>query len=103
MKTLDEVYAIAETLNEEAHELAWDSWIAADEAEESDDEDADVTAEELREDASLEQAEYFRNGYYELGSEDQEAIKHWLTADESFKDEFSSWFGYTEFEEEFGS
>ena len=39
MKTLDEVWALAESLNEEAHSDAWDSWIAADMLEDSDEEE----------------------------------------------------------------
>lgn len=101
MKTLEEVWDIIESLNEDAHSDAWDSWIAADEMEESD-EDSDVTAEQLREEASDEQAGYFRQGYWALSEEDQEAIRHWLKDDEIFKDQFSSWFGYTAFEDEFG-
>ena len=102
MKNLDEAWAIIESLNEEAHSMAWDSWIAADEMEESDDEDSDITAEQLREDASLEQAEYFRDEYWTLGDEDRELINHWLTVDESFKEQFKDWFGHEEFDEEFG-
>jgi hypothetical protein len=101
MKTLDEVFNIIENLNEEAHSMAWDSWIEADEAEESDDEDASVTAEELREDASMEQAGYFRDMYYELDEDDIEAVEYWLSKDESFKEQFRDWFGRDEFDEEF--
>ena len=101
MKTLEEVWELIESLNEEAHSDAWDSWVEADEAEDSDEDDGDVTAEQLREDASLEQAEYFRHSYWELSVLDQEAIKYWLNEDESFKDDFSTWFGYESFENEF--
>ena len=101
MKTLDEVWSLAESLNEDAHSEAWDSWIAADEMEDSDEEDSDVTAEQLREEASDEQAGYFRDSYWDLSEEDQTAIRHWLKEDESFRDQFSTWFGYDAFEEEF--
>jgi len=100
MKTLDEVFELVEGLNEEAHSDAWDSWIEADEMADSDDEDADVKAEEMREDASDEQAGYFRQAFWALSEEDQEAIKHWLQ-DESFKDQFRDWFGRDAFDEEF--
>ena len=101
MKTLDEVWALAESLNEEAHSDAWDSWIAADEMEESEEDEDGTSAEQLREEASDEQAGYFRQGYWALSEQDQEAIEHWLKEDESFRDEFSTWFGYDAFEEEF--
>ena len=101
MKTLDEVWALAESLNEEAHSDAWDSWIAADEMEESEEDEDGTSAEQLREEASDEQAGYFRQGYWALSEQDQAAIEHWLKQDESFKDEFSSWFGSDAFEEEF--
>jgi len=101
MKTLNEVWALAESLNEEAHSDAWDSWIAADEMEESEEDEDGTSAEQLREEASDEQAGYFRDYYWDLNAEDQTAIKHWLKEDESFRDQFSTWFGYDAFEEEF--
>ena len=102
MQTLAEVWELIDTLNEQAHTDAWESWVAADEMEASDDEDSEETAEQLREEASNEQAKYFRESYWNLEEEDQAAIKHWLKQDESFQDEFRSWFGYDDFEEEFG-
>jgi len=101
MKTLAEAWELIDYLNEQAHSDAWESWEAADEMEESDDEDSGETAEQLREEASNEQAGYFRDSYEMLDEEDQEAIKHWLKEDESFKDQFATWFGYNYFEEEF--
>ena len=101
MKTLDEVWALAESLNEEAHSDAWDSWIAADEMEESEEDEDGSSAEQLREEASDEQAGYFRQGYWALSEQDREAIEYWLKKDESFRDQFSTWFGYDAFEEEF--
>ena len=100
-KTLDEAWALAESLNEEAHSLSWDSWIAADKMEDSDEEDGDVTAEQMREDASLEQAEYFRDEFWNLNDEDREAINHWLKEDESFREQFRDWFGHEEFDDEY--
>ena len=101
MKTLEEVWSLAESLNEEAHSDAWDSWIAADEMEESEEDEDGTSAEQLREEASDEQAGYFRQGYWALSEQDQEAIEYWLKKDESFRDQFSTWFGYDAFEEEF--
>ena len=102
MKTLDEVWSLAESLNEDAHSQAWDSWIAADAMEDDEDDEDGTTAEQLREEASDAQAGYFRDYYWDLSEEDQTAIKHWLREDESFRDQFSTWFGYDAFEEEFG-
>jgi hypothetical protein len=101
MKTLDEVWGLVESLNEEAHSMAWDSWTAADEMAESDEEDSDVTAEQMREDASLEQAEYFRDEVWQLNEVDHGAIKHWLKTDESFREQFRDWYGHDEFDEEY--
>jgi len=101
MKTLDEVFDIIESLNDEAHSDAWDSWIAADEMAESDDDESYEKAESMREAASDEQAEYFRDGYYCLSEEDQKAIQHWLSKDETFQEQFRDWFGHDEFDEEF--
>ena len=102
MKTLDEIFDIIESLNDEAHSDAWDSWVAADEMAENDDDESYEMAENMREEASDEQAEYFRDAYYSLEEEDQEAIKHWLKEDESFKEQLQDWFGHEEFDEEFG-
>lgn len=101
MKSLNDVISLVESLNDEAHALAWDTWIAADELEDSEDEDDWAAAESMRDEASLEQAGYFRDLYNELDSADQAAIKHWLAEDESFKEEFSMWFGEQEFKDEF--
>jgi len=102
MKTLDEAWQIIEAVNEEAHEQSWDSWIAADEMADSDEDEDGTTAEQMREDASLEQAEYFRNGLWDLSAEDREAVDHWLQADESFREQFRDWFGHDEFDDEYG-
>ena len=103
MKTLEEAWNLIESLNEEAHGLAWDIWVAADELNESEDEDDWTTAEEMREEASIEQAGYFRDLYYDLDEEDQEAIKVYLKEDDSFREEFSMWFGEEEFNNEFST
>ena len=103
MKTLDEVVLIVENLNEEAHEEAWDSWVAADELEESSEDDDDmVKVEEMREEASDEQAGYFRDGFDDLDENDRAAIMHWLVTDSDFKEQFKSYFGYEAFEDIFG-
>jgi hypothetical protein len=99
MKTLEQVYEIVETLNEEAHQDAWDSWMSADEAEQN---DSDL-AEELREEASQEQATYFREGFYHLDDSDRDAVIHWLKHDDDFAEQFRDWFGHEEYDDEFDS
>jgi hypothetical protein len=102
MKTLDEAFELIEALNEEAHGMAWDTWIEADELEESDDEDDWSKAEGKREEASDEQAGYFRDEFDGLDDEDREAVHHWLDEDESFREQFRDWYGRDEFDDEYG-
>lgn len=103
MKTLEEVIDLTETMNEEAHQASFDTWLAADELMESDDEADWETAEEMREDASAEQASFFRESYWELEDEDREAINYWLEEDNDFREQFAMWFGEEEFINEFES
>ena len=100
--TVDEAYRIIENLNEEAHSLSWDTWIAADVMEESDFEDSDMTAEEMREDASAEQASYFRENFVDLKEEERLAVEHYIKTDKEFQEQFKDWYGWDEFEEEYG-
>ena len=101
MKTIQEAYDIIENLNEQAHDEAWDSWVAADELMESDDEDDWTTAEEMREDASVEQAEYFRENFHILETADKETVEYWLEEDAEFREQFRDWYGRDEFDNEF--
>lgn len=101
MKTLEEIYNLAQDLNEEAHGMAWDIWVEADELQESEDESDWEIAEDKREQASIEQSGYFRDLYYDLSEEEQSAIKYWLKNDEDFAEEFSIWFGEEEFANQF--
>jgi len=101
MKTLEEVYETIDILNEEAHQLAWDTWVIADQLEESENEEDYSKAEKMREEASDEQAFYFRDGYWDLNLEDQDAIKYWLEEDSGFREEFVNWFGKREFKDDF--
>lgn len=101
MKSLEAAYDLIESLNEEAHQRSWDSWVAADELSESADEDDWETAEEMREDASIEQASYFRDNFYDLEEEDQETIRHWVKEDSDFREQLSVYYGEEEFENEF--
>jgi hypothetical protein len=97
MRTLEEAQEIVERLNDDAHEQAWDSWAAADR------EDDQEAAEEMREDASSEQAEYFRDGWYELDLDDQDLVQYWLDNDEDFREQFAVYFGEAEFDNEFNN
>lgn len=94
MKTLDEVYAIVDNINDDAHTKAFDTWMAAD-AEE--DEDA---AEELRNDASAEQSDHFRYLYWSLNEQDRRAIVYWIIKDPDFADQFKNWYDPDAFDEE---
>lgn len=91
MKTLEQTLNLVEDLNEQAHQEAWDSWMAADEEDD----------EELREEASEEQAMYFRDHFYDLDDSDRDSVLHWLKHDEDFADQFRDWFGHDQFDDEF--
>ena len=97
--TKDEAYSIISNLNEEAHSAAWDSGVAADELGDSDDEEDWAAAEEMREDASYEQAGYFRSEFQNLKQDEQDAIWGWAMKDEDFAEDMKAWYGQTEFEE----
>jgi hypothetical protein len=60
--------------------------------------------EAKREEASLEQAQHFRDLYNDLDTEQQDAIKHWLKQeDTNLQEEFAVWYGEDEYAEEFES
>lgn len=86
MKTLNECYQIISELNEEAHDRAWDSWV---EADEQDDED-------LREEASLEQRQYFVELFNDLDEETRQACFKYREQDDDFRQDFDCWYGYSE-------
>ena len=81
MRTKDEVYDLICDLNEDAHNAAWDSWIAAD--EEND--------EEMREEASEEQAGYFREMLEQHPGLLEEA-KHYAQQDDEFNMDWEAWY-----------
>ena len=90
MLSRDEAYEIICDLNEEAHAATYDEWVEADDME---DEDPDQ-AEEMREEASYNQAVEFREAFQStLTPEQQEAILHYTKVDEDFAMEFNSWWG----------
>jgi hypothetical protein len=90
MLSRDEAYEIICDLNEEAHAATYDEWVEADDME---DEDPDQ-AEEMREEASYNQAVEFREAFQStLTPEQQEAILHYTKVDEDFAMEFNGWWG----------
>ena len=89
MITREEAYEIICDLNEEAHSAVYDLWDDADAMEDEDPEQA----EEMREDASYNQALEFREAFQCLIPDDQEAILHYVKHDEDFAEEFNAWWG----------
>ena len=101
MRTLEEAWDIVERLNDDAHSETFELWCEADKLGDSEDETDWDRAEEVREQASAEQAEYFRDFWYELDTDDQEVVKYWLDRDEDFREQFATYFGEQEFTDEF--
>ena len=102
MITLEQAYTMAETINEQAHNEVWDSWVLADTLENSDLEEDWDRAEDQRDLASRQQAEWFRDLYYDLSDSIQRDIEYWIHLDQDFKEQFESWFGSEEFHRTFG-
>jgi len=97
MLTLTQVQDITETINEQAHNEVWDSWVLADTLENSDLEEDWDRAEDQRELASRQQSEWFRDLYFDLGDIQQEAIRYWIQTNQDFREQFRAWFGSEEF------
>jgi hypothetical protein len=93
MITRDQAYDIIQELNELAHERSFDTWVKADQLLESDNEDDWDAAEELREEASAEQAKYFREEFHDLDEHIRSAVFHYVDTDEDFREEFVTWYG----------
>lgn len=91
MRTKEEVYDLIFDLNEEAHGQAWDTWEESDRLMDSEDEDDWDRAEEVKQDASIEQACYFREMLEEYPGLLEEAM-HYAETDESFKMEWEAWY-----------
>lgn len=92
MISRDEAYEIICDLNDEAHSATYEDWAYADEVDE---EGRSDEAEELREDASYNQALEFREAFQVLDSDTQEAILYYVKFDEDFAEEFNMWWGET--------
>jgi len=91
MRTKEEVHDIIHDLNEEAHHQAWDTWEESDRLMESDNEDDWDRAEEVKEEASEEQAGYFREMLEQYPGLLEEA-KHYAEQDESFNMDWEAWY-----------
>lgn len=89
MKTLDETIELMESLNGTAYDIAYDSWLIADHAENNGDEDVEY----LRESASEKQQEYFRDEFADLSEDDKESIRQWYKNDEDFREQFQTYYG----------
>lgn len=98
MITRDEAYDIVFAINESAHDRSWDTWTEADNLADSDNEEDWDQAEELREQASAEQASYFREEFGKLDEPTQKAVLHYVNTDTDFRDEFVAWYGEDDFE-----
>ena len=95
MKTLEQCYDIIVALNEEAHAIAWDTWIEADRiSDEAEDDDGWIRAEEKREQASAEQQQHFIDLFKELDEQTRQACWKYREQDEDFQIDFDSWYGY---------
>lgn len=101
MITRDQAYDIIQDINELAHGESWDTWAEADRLSDSDEEEDWEAAEEMREAASAEQAEYFREEFHNLDEDTQAAILHYVDTDEEFRNEFVSWYGEDDYDADF--
>lgn len=93
MITIEDARELIEDLNQVAYDRAWPSWTVSDQQEDPE------LAEELREEASQEQARYFRDEYNQLPRLKRMAIWNYALVDEEFGDQFSSWYGWLEYQE----
>ena len=89
MITLDQAWDIITNLNDEAYSYAYESWLHSDDAAEYDDE----LAEELREEASIEQSGHFSTLFDRLPEEQKNAIMEWKNNDADFRDQLMAYFG----------
>ncbi len=87
--TLDQAWDIITDLNDEAYDLAYESWTDADDAAEYDDE----LAEELREQASMEQSSHFSLLFDQLPDEQRNGVMEWREKDADFRDQLMAYFG----------
>ncbi len=101
MISRDEAYDIIFGINESAHERSWDTWCEADDLADSEHEDDWEQAEELREQASAEQSEYFREEFSELDEEVKQAVLHYANVDHDFRDELVMWYGQDDWEADY--
>ena len=101
MITRDQAYDVIQEINELAHDRSWDTWTDADALADSDNEEDWDAAEEMRETASEEQAGYFREEFENLDEHTRTAVLHYVNTDQDFHDEFVSWYGEDQYEQDF--
>ncbi len=95
MRPVSDAFEIVESLNDEAHECTWESWVEADELEDWEE------AEAIREDVSEDQTELFRTFFHELSEEDRDVVIYWLKKDNVLKEQFSMYYGEYHFKQDF--
>ena len=90
----EECWDLINTWNEDAHEDVWDLWDQASEIEDNAKTDEEFDrAEELKEEASEEQQQIFRDIFFTASQKEKDSVWHYIKYDESFKDEFEQWYG----------
>ena len=91
MRTKEETYTLISDLNDEAHSLAWDTWVRSDNLMNSENEDDWTRAEEVKEQASEEKARYFREMLVRHPGLLEEAKKY-AEQDEDFNMDWEAWY-----------
>jgi hypothetical protein len=87
MKSIDDAWEIIESLNSEAHSMAWDKWILSDECEDGEE------AEDLREEASIYQRELFDEMFNDLPKKEKALVLKFVKEDKDFRDQFECYGG----------
>ena len=86
--TLEEAWQLIDSINDEAHGYAYESWVAADELEEEGGE-----AEDQRCIASEEQQGYFRELFEQLDIKTKKAVLAHRLSNSDFKEQFETYYG----------
>ena len=86
--TLEEAWQLIDSINDEAHEYAYESWVAADELEEE-----GGAAEDQRCIASEEQNAHFREMFDQLDNKTKKAVLAHRLSDSDFKEQFETYYG----------
>jgi|TARA_B100001094_G_C18182974_1_gene802006 hypothetical protein len=92
----EESWELINDWNEEAHQEVWDLWDQASELEDNAETDEELDkAEELKEQASDEQQQVFRDTFFTATQKQKDSVWHYVKYDEDFKFEFEQWYGKT--------